>query len=106
MMTDFQRYDKLLKARLKELNARLHVIEGELDEPAATDAEERATEREGDEVLEELGMAGINEIRMIKAALERIAKGTYGICLSCEEEISGERLESVPHTGLCRNCAK
>lgn len=105
-MIDFQRYEKLLNDRLKELDSRLHDIEDELDEPVASDAEERATEREGDEVLEGLGLVGINEIKMINSALERISNGTYGICLSCEEEISKERLESVPHTGLCRKCAK
>ncbi|MGI9379849.1 MAG: TraR/DksA family transcriptional regulator [Methyloligellaceae bacterium] len=42
---------------------------------------------------------------MIQVALDRIANGTYGICVSCEQPISTERLEAVPHASRCRNCA-
>jgi RNA polymerase-binding transcription factor DksA len=94
-----------LTRRLAELEGRLHDIEDELDEPAAADFEERATEREGDEVLESLGQAGLTEIRQIRAALARIEAGTYGVCAECGEEISTERLEVVPHAMTCRRCA-
>lgn len=102
---DVQKYEKRLRDRLSELNARLESIEEDLDEPADQDAEERATEREGDEVLENLGNAGLAEIRMIKAALGRIEEGTYGVCVSCGEDISEERLDVVPHAPRCRHCA-
>jgi RNA polymerase-binding transcription factor DksA len=92
--------------RLKELNARLHHIEDELDEPRAEDFSDHATESESDEVLEHLGLAGLDEIEAIRKAFERIEAGTFGICVKCEEEISKERLELVPHTPLCRNCAR
>lgn len=45
-------------------------------------------------------------IGKIKDALERIEDGTYGICESCEEEISDERLKARPVTTLCINCKK
>ena len=48
-----------------------------------TNSAEQAVEREDEEVLEDLGAAGVQEVRMIEAALKRIAKGTYGICVSC-----------------------
>ena len=56
-------------------------------------------------MLEDLGGAGLQEIRMIEAALARIAKGTYGICVVCGEEIGEERLNVLPHTPMCRTCA-
>lgn len=45
-------------------------------------------------------------IGKIKDALERIENGTYGICESCEEEISDERLKARPVTTLCIECKK
>lgn len=104
-MVDLGKFEKRLIARLNELNSRLEAIEDDLDEPADPDAEERATEREGDEVLESLGNAGLMEIRMIQAALARIKDGTFGICVNCGEDISEERLELVPHAPRCRHCA-
>ncbi len=38
------------------------------------------------------------------AAVSRIDKGTYGICSSCEEPISQERMEAVPTATLCISC--
>ena len=102
---DVKAFEKILKERLEELNTRLHGIEDQLDETPNSDAEERAVEREGDEVLESLGQAGLQEISMIEAALKRIEEGKYGICVSCEEPISEERLTTLPHTSMCRNCA-
>lgn len=40
----------------------------------------------------------------IEAALERIAKKTYGLCVSCGKQISKARLEAVPITSHCINC--
>lgn len=37
-------------------------------------------------------------------ALYRIEKKTFGICTSCNQEISRERLEAVPQTQLCVEC--
>lgn len=98
-------YKITLEARLKDLDARLHGIEAELDETPSPDVEERATEREGDEVLEQLGNAGLVEIEQINAALKRIEDGEFGSCTACGEEISDERLSVVPHAAMCRNCA-
>jgi RNA polymerase-binding transcription factor DksA len=73
--------------------------------PADPDFEERATEREGDEVLEDLGHAGLAEIGMIQAALARIKDKTFGVCVACGEPISKERLDVLPHTPRCKRCA-
>jgi RNA polymerase-binding protein DksA len=37
----------------------------------------------------------------IEAALERIANGTYGICVVCRRPIGEERLQAVPWATLC-----
>lgn len=104
-MLDTERYREALMQRLHQLDARLHAIEAELDAPKERDWEEAATEREGDEVLERLGLSGEAEIARIRAALERIRRNTYGTCTLCGEQISAARLDVLPETPLCRQCA-
>jgi RNA polymerase-binding transcription factor DksA len=104
-MKTLEDYRKLLMSRLAELDHRLHEIEAELDLPHSKDWEESAVEREGDEVLEQLGQSGQDEIARIRAALQRIRNGSYGQCVQCGEDIALERLETLPETPLCRTCA-
>ena len=104
-MTSAKHYRTKLLNRLAELDRRLHDIESELDAHQSKDWEELATEREDDEVLEGLGVAGQNEILRIRAALKRIRNGEYGDCTTCGEAISAERLEVLPDTPFCKTCA-
>ena len=69
------------------------------------DWEERAVERETDEGLESMGISGQQEIAAIGKALERIEDGSYGVCVRCGDDISSERLDVLPFTPVCRNCA-
>lgn len=98
------RKDQLL-ARLADLQGRLTKIETELESHQTQDWDDLATEREEDEVLEGIGLTGLQEIRQIEAALQRIETGDYGFCAKCGAEISEERLDVLPHTPFCRNCA-
>jgi DnaK suppressor protein len=43
-------------------------------------------------------------VRMIEAALRRIADGTYGICVACAGDIPRKRLEVLPWTDYCLRC--
>ena len=104
-MTSIEARKVQLEQRLQDLNSRLQRIGDELEQPVSDDFSEQATEREDEEVLEELGTAGEEEIRMIDAALERIEDGTYGVCANCGEPISEARLDILPQTPFCRNCA-
>lgn len=45
-------------------------------------------------------------INKIGEALERLEDGTYGICESCGEDISEERLKARPMATLCIDCKK
>lgn len=94
-----------LRERKDYLESSLDRIEKELDSEAPKDFEDRASEREGDEVLEGLGAAELTELRQINAALERVEDGTYGDCVNCGKPISEKRLAAVPHTPLCIDCA-
>lgn len=95
-----------LESRLAELKARLVSIEQELDSHVERDWEEAATEREGDEVLEAEGVSGLQEIRMIEAALTRLDEDEYGHCTRCGAEIAEGRLDVLPYTPFCAACAR
>jgi RNA polymerase-binding transcription factor DksA len=94
-----------LETRLGELRARIARIEDELEQPVSESFSEQAVEREDDQVREDLGAAGVQEIRMIEAALDRIDRGTYGDCVRCGDPIGDERLDVLPATPMCRDCA-
>jgi DnaK suppressor protein len=47
-----------------------------------------------------------SEIIEIRDALERLHKGTYGLCENCNELIRAERLSKIPHARLCTDCKK
>ena len=45
-------------------------------------------------------------LRAIDAALRRIDEGTYGICETCGQPISEERLEAIPYATQCIDCRR
>lgn len=104
-MKTVERRRDILRSRLAELDTRLHAIETELEQPHSQDWDDMAIEREGDEVLERLGQSGLDEIRRILAALQRVKAGTYGACVTCGTPISEERLDVLPATPFCKVCA-
>lgn len=44
------------------------------------------------------------EIRDINAALNRMHRGTYGLCSNCGEPIPEDRLRAYPTATRCREC--
>lgn len=102
---DLNKAKEKLRNRRAELIGHLEQVEHQLDETPTKDMEDFSTERQGDEVLEALGQTELLEVKRIDAALMRVAHGTYGVCLNCGEDISAERLDVLPDTALCKNCA-
>jgi RNA polymerase-binding transcription factor DksA len=94
-----------LEARLRKLQARLGAIESDLRQPENRDSEERALEAENDQVLEELDRAERDEVARIRAALDRIDAGTFGVCERCGGPIAEKRLEAIPEARYCVRCA-
>jgi DnaK suppressor protein len=47
-----------------------------------------------------------SRIEELEHALERLEEGTYGVCKSCGKPIDLERLEALPQTELCIECAR
>jgi DnaK suppressor protein len=46
------------------------------------------------------------KIQSIQMALERLDQGGYGFCEVCGQPIDPDRLEILPHTTLCVQCAQ
>jgi RNA polymerase-binding protein DksA len=63
----------------------------------ATEAFDQATGVAVRQHMEEL-------LLQVGDALERMKRGTYGICESCGQTISPERLEVLPYASLCVDC--
>ncbi len=101
------------KQRLLQMRAdilrRVTAIERDLKRekgPLPADFAEQGVELENDEVLTALDDAGRRELTLIHTALKRIEDGEYGICDSCEADISAPRLKAVPFAVHCIDCAE
>ena len=43
-------------------------------------------------------------LREVKAALQRMDEGTYGVCIDCETDVNLKRLTAVPWAATCITC--
>ena len=101
--TELEKHKAVLEAKRAELSMGLRnradiAIE---KTPDALDEVQLAGERE-------LAIRNLDResslLRGVRGALARIADGSYGICLHCEEEIKPKRLDAVPWTKYCIRC--
>lgn len=98
---------QILLKKQKELTNRMERLRIEASregEPISADFEEQAVEREGEDVIEEVGRVTQHELAEIRVALERITQGTYGICAECGDNIPTKRLEALPFAMYCTDC--
>jgi RNA polymerase-binding transcription factor DksA len=102
---DIAERKKLIEDRITELTTNLQRIEDDLEQPLPADLEDQAIDLEDDEVLEGIGRANAQEVRLLQNAVKRSADGSYGIWGTCGDAISPGRLDAVPYAMICRNCA-
>ena len=100
---ELEKYKTILETKQRELSGSLRnrdeiVIE---KAPDALDEVQLAGERE-------LAIRNLdrdsNMLRQIRRALGRIADGSYGVCLHCDEDISPKRIAAVPWAAFCIKC--
>ncbi len=101
--TELNKYKAMLEAKQAELSLGLRNREDIAIEktPDALDEVQLAGEREL--AIRNLDRES-NLLRSVKGALVRMADGSYGICLHCEEDIKPKRLDAVPWTKYCIKC--
>lgn len=105
-MTSIEVRRRQLEGRRDELHDRIRRIEHDRQELMAPVLAGVADEPEDEDVLEDLERSSRREIRMIDAALDRLRAGAYGTCVRCGDAISEERLDVLPATPVCRECAE
>ena len=101
--SELNKYRNVLEAKQAELVQLVRNRDGIAIEksPDALDEVQHAAEREL--AIRNLDRES-NMLRNVRGALSRIADGSYGTCLHCEEEISPKRLNAVPWTAYCIKC--
>lgn len=97
---------KTLQSLESELQERLQKVSKDLAKKHSQDFAEQATERENEEVLLRLQEDATMELTQIKHSYRRLEEGVYGLCEKCGEKIREERLEIMPYTSLCFDCAE
>jgi DnaK suppressor protein len=101
--TELNKYKSLLEAKQAELAGGLRNREGIAIEKTADALDEVQLAGERELAIRNLDRESIL-LRNVRGALSRIADGSYGTCLHCEEEISPKRLNAVPWTAYCIRC--
>ena len=114
--------DKKVLAKIKkELLSRKRQIEGDLKSFTKKDEHQKDDHRtkfpdygdKSDESVQEIDDYTTNlatervledTLRDISNALDRVAKGTYGICKYCKKEIGEKRLLARPVANTCIAC--
>jgi DnaK suppressor protein len=96
---------RALEERREKLVSRTGKIQRDLRRLPDSDSQERVTETENDQVLERLDDTERAELELVERALQRIESGSYGRCETCGEDIAPGRLEILPETSTCIDCA-
>lgn len=109
------RFRRRLEDQRDRLRTRIEEMEAQREEVRLT---ETSSERSPDpntaeggslafEMEKELSLArnAGDLLAQVEEALDRLADGVYGICEGCGKGIPVARLDVVPHTKLCVDCA-
>ena len=101
--SELKKYKAMLEAKRADLAAGLRNREDIAIEktPDALDEVQLAGERE-------LAIRNLDResslLRHVRGALTRVADGSYGVCLHCDEDIKPKRLDAVPWAKYCIRC--
>lgn len=99
-------FEDLLRSRLAGLKSHLDQLRKEMIVEDEVDDEAMQASRNGNRDLAIITMdREIRNISEIEQALERIAHNEYGICVTCEKAIPNNRLQAIPWTRQCVDCA-
>lgn len=113
--TTLDRFRKRLEEERSRLEEMVAEYERELEEARLTESSSDRSPDPGNaeassmklEYAKELSIEQntLDLLNKVDRALERVAAGTYGICESCGAAIPVERLDVLPYSTLCVECA-
>ncbi len=104
---ELARYRRELEIQLSELSEASSTREQILDDSLTTGdtaGAELAADLESFEVDASIAESERNLVLKISHALERIERGTYGLCEGCGIAIPTARLDAKPSVSLCLTC--
>ncbi|WP_286264112.1 TraR/DksA family transcriptional regulator [Thalassotalea atypica] len=94
-----------LTAKKQQLSQRIEAITNDFQKGRSADFAEQTTECENDQVLNVIRDEAKEELKQINHALQRIKDDAFGQCTECGEQIAQARLNALPYTDFCINCA-
>ncbi len=97
-----------LRQSLDRLNASIRTLSESQGEESGPGGVQADVASDLAEQYVDQGVALLERERLaeVEAALKRQAEGTYGLCEKCARPIPIERLQVVPWTRYCRDCAQ
>jgi DnaK suppressor protein len=98
-------YKERLLAREQELAEECAHFDDAARESRASEVEDpidTVTSDESKAANFQLGDVAARALQQVRAALQRIDGGTYGVCIDCGRPIATIRLDAVPWTPYCR----
>ena len=105
-----QQLQASLEQRLAQLQQELAAVQQEQEEQAENEdlPREPDANQTRDTTDREVRHAELlrdqQELQAVKAALQRMADGSYGECVSCGKNIAAERLKANPAAARCIDC--
>jgi RNA polymerase-binding protein DksA len=113
--TTVDRFQKRLEDERQRLEAQIAEYEREIEEARLTESSSDRSPDPGNaeassmklEYAKELSIEQntLDLLRKVEHALTRIEAGGYGVCESCDKAIPIERLDILPYSTLCVDCA-
>ena len=105
---DYPHFEHILRTRWLELRARTREVLMRSDNERYSQIAGQVHDLEEEslaDLLVDVNLGEIDrdvrEIRQVEEALKRLALGTYGICVTCQEPIERQRLEAYPTARRC-----
>lgn len=113
--TTLDRFRKRLEDEKARLEEQVEDYERDLEEARLTESSSDRSPDPGNAEASSMKLEYAKELSIeqntldllskVARALERVAAGTYGTCESCGNSIPVERLDVLPYSTLCVECA-
>ena len=106
---NYNKFKKVLMDEKKSIQSRINTGKEDLKNHNELSYYDNHPADTGSELFQTTKNLALNSkdestLNKIDSALDKIHKGTYGVCENCGAKIPLERLEAIPFTTLCPRC--